>query len=236
MGLVTAGTPLRTGHGRRSRLATARLYLVVEAEIRGRSAAGVVAAALDGGVDAVQLREKSLPDEAVVAAGRELRELCDRHGALLVVNDRPDLALACGADGVHVGQADVPPDEVRRHVGDDLVIGISTHSEEEVDAALDSAADYFAVGPVFPTATKPEAEPVGLGLVRFAGARAAKPFFAIGGIDGGNAAAVAEAGADRVAVVRAIRDASNPRAAAIELRAAVERGASGREAPVGTPG
>lgn len=196
------------------RLSHARLYLVIDAAAAGR----IVPAALEGGVDIVQLREKSAPDAAVIEAGKRLRAVCDEHRALLIVNDRPDLALACGADGVHVGQDDMALDEARTLVGDDLIVGISTHSPTQVEIALDSTADYLGVGPVYSTPTKPGREPVGLELVRYAAAHAsAKPWFAIGGIDQGNARAVAEAGATRIAVVRAIRDATDPRAAAAAL-------------------
>jgi thiamine-phosphate pyrophosphorylase len=199
---------------RRARLHRAHLYLVIEAEPAER----VLAAALEGGVDVVQLREKSAPDEVVVEAGRRMRELCDRHDALLIVNDRPDLALACGADGVHVGQDDEPVDSVRATVGPELVVGLSTHSPEQVEAGLASTADYLGVGPVYATPTKEGVKPVGLDLVRYAAASAAaKPWFAIGGIDPSNAATVADAGATRIAVVRAIRDADDPRAAAAAL-------------------
>jgi thiamine-phosphate pyrophosphorylase len=197
------------------RLSHARLYLVIDAG----AAEGVVPAALEGGVDIVQLREKSAPDDVVIETGRAMRAVCDDHGALLIVNDRPDLALGCGADGVHVGQDDLPLDEVRAIVGDELIVGTSTHSPEQVDAALASTADYLGVGPVYSTPTKPGREAVGLDLVRYAAAHAAaKPWFAIGGIDRNNLPAVAAAGAIRIAVVRAIRDADDPRAAAGALR------------------
>jgi thiamine-phosphate pyrophosphorylase len=200
-------------------LRDSRLYLVIDA-----AAADVVPAALRGGVDVVQLREKHAGDDEIVAAGRALRELCDEHGASLVVNDRADLALACGADGVHVGQDDQPVPEVRRVVGDRLFIGLSTHSAEQIEAAeRDPDVDYLGVGPVYETATKPGVEAVGLELVRYAAAHASKPWFAIGGIDAARAAAVAEAGAERIAVVRAIRDAADPRAAAAALREALVR-------------
>jgi thiamine-phosphate pyrophosphorylase len=205
---------------RRERLRRARLYLVIESEPAER----VLPAALEGGVDVVQLREKSAADELVVEAGRRLRALCDEHDVLLIVNDRPELALACGADGVHLGQDDEPLESARELVGPDLLIGISTHSPEQIDAALSSPADYLGVGPVYATPTKPGREPVGLELVRHAAHHAgAKPWFAIGGVDSGNAAAVAAAGASRIAVVRALRDAGDPRAAATALRMAVAR-------------
>ncbi|MEA2437414.1 MAG: thiamine-phosphate pyrophosphorylase, partial [Thermoleophilaceae bacterium] len=165
---------------RRARLRAARLYLVIEAA----AARDVVPAALRGGVDVVQLREKDAPDDEVVAAGRALRIVCDEHGALLVVNDRPDLALACEADGVHVGQDDETVSRVREVFGAELVIGLSTHSPSQVAAAERAPeVDYLGVGPVYETATKPGVEPVGLELVRHAAAHAQKPWFAIGGID-----------------------------------------------------
>jgi thiamine-phosphate pyrophosphorylase len=205
---------------RRARLRAARLYLVIEAA----AARDVVPAALRGGVDVVQLREKDAPDDEVVAAGRALRTVCDEHGALLVVNDRPDLALACGADGVHVGQDDETVSRVREVVGAELVIGLSTHSPSQVAAAERAPeVDYLGVGPVYETATKPGVEPVGLELVRHAAAHAQKPWFAIGGIDADRVPAVAEAGAERVAVVRAIRNAADPQRAAAALREALMR-------------
>ncbi len=218
------------GEHRRARLRAARLYLVVEAAPGGRPADGLLAASLAGGVDIVQLREKAASDAAIVAAGRRMRELCREHGALFIVNDRPDLALACAADGVHVGQEDAAAEEARRLVGNDLLVGVSTHSEEQVAAARASSADYLGVGPVLATATKPDVRPVGLELVRHAAAHAGKPFFAIGGIDRENVAEVAAAGADRIAVVRAIRDAGDPGEAAAALRAALTP-----STPVGSP-
>jgi thiamine-phosphate pyrophosphorylase len=211
------------------RLRAARLYLVIDAG----AARDVVPAALRGGVDVVQLREKDAGDEAVVAAGLALRAMCDEHDALLVVNDRPDLALACGADGVHVGQDDQPVAEVRRAVGAELFIGLSTHSPGQIDAAeADREVNYLGVGPVYETATKPGLEPVGLELVRYAASPGAlrKPWFAIGGIDADRVAAVTQAGAERVAVVRAIRDAEDPRAAAAALREALVREPVGGQA------
>ncbi len=216
---------MSSGALRRERLRRAHLYLVIgTADCGLRTADDVVAAALAGGVDLVQLRDKTASEEELLEAGARFRALCDEHDALFVVNDRPDLALACGADAVHVGQDDEQIDAVRRAVGPDLLIGVSTHSPEQADAALRSDVDYFAVGPVHATPTKPGRPAVGLELVRYAAAHAGeRPFFAIGGIDPGNVADVAAAGAERVAVVRAIRDAADPRAVAAELRATVVR-------------
>jgi thiamine-phosphate pyrophosphorylase len=211
------------GASRRERLLHAVLYLVVEAEPRGRPPAELLGPALRGGVDMVQLREKGADDARVVAAGREFRGLCDSTGALLFVNDRPDLALACGADGVHLGQDDEDVEAARRLVGGDLLVGLSTHSEGQIDAALGSSCDYVAVGPVHPTATKPDVPAVGLGLVSYAAEHVERPFFAIGGLDATNVGDAAASGASRIAVVRAIRDAADPEGAARGLREAFVR-------------
>ena len=199
------------------RLRDARLYLVLEAEAARR----VVEPALRGGVDLVQLRDKQASDDEIVRDGRELRELCHRHGALFLVNDRPDLAVACGADGVHVGQDDMPVDEARSIVGGDRIVGTSTHSSDQVDAAEASDADYYAVGPVFETPTKEGRPATGWDLVAYAAGRAAKPWFAIGGIDADTATAAAAAGGERAVVVRAIRDADDPETATRAIRTAL---------------
>jgi len=175
-------------------------------------------AALHGGVDVVQLRDKELGDAELVAASAPFRRACDRHGALFVLNDRPDLVEACGADGVHVGRDDASVPEARALVGPDRLVGLSTHSREEMDAAQD--VDYLGVGTIFTTPTKRE-DAVGLQLVRVAAEAARVPWFAIGGIDLSNVGLVASAGAHGVAVVRAIRDADDPERAARELRAAL---------------
>jgi thiamine-phosphate pyrophosphorylase len=195
-------------------LAAARLYFVTDALPAER-----LEAALAGGVDVVQLRLKEAADEEIVAAGRVFREACDRHGALFVLNDRPDLVEDCGADGVHVGQEDVSPAEARAVVGPERIVGLSTHSEAQLAAGLAEPVDYVAVGPVFETPTKPGRPAVGLELVRVAAATSRLQWFAIGGIDPENAASVVAAGGERIAVVRAIRDAEDPEAAARALRA-----------------
>ena len=204
------------------RLAQARLYFVTDAgtgeyELRE---------ALAGGVDVLQLREKTGSDEEILEAASKFRRVCDEHGALFVLNDRADLAVAVGADGVHVGQDDDAVAAVRTHVGDDLLIGLSTHSPEQLAAGLETNADYVCVGPVYATPTKPDYPAVGLDLVRHAAQTVERPWFAIGGIDGTNVDEVAGAGAQRIAVVRAIRDAAEPRAAAAGLRAVVEEASS----------
>ncbi|HSX22645.1 MAG TPA: thiamine phosphate synthase [Gaiellaceae bacterium] len=196
---------------RLSRLARARLYLVLD----GR-AGGVLEAALRGGVDIVQLRDKELPDDELVAAAEPFRSACDRHGALFVLNDRPDLVEVCGADGVHVGQTDTPVAEARAAVGADRLIGLSIETEEQLDAI--DGADYLGVGAVFATPTKTEAVAAGLDLVRAAAERVHIPWFAIGGIELDTAGEVIAAGAPGIAVVRAIRDADDPEVAARTLK------------------
>jgi thiamine-phosphate pyrophosphorylase len=198
-------------------LAAARLYFITEPIPEAR-----LEAALAGGVDVLQLRMKEATDDEIVAAARVFRRVCDRHGALFVLNDRPDLVERCGAHGVHVGQDDVPPDEARAVVGADRIVGLSTHSREQIEAAAHVDVDYLAVGPVFATPTKPGRPAVGLELVEVAAELAPVPWFAIGGIDLESAPAVVAAGASRLAVVRAIRDAADPRAAARGLRALLD--------------
>jgi thiamine-phosphate pyrophosphorylase len=201
----------------RERLRRARLYLVVEA-----AAEHLLPAALHGGVDMVQLRDQELDDDSLLEAGTRFRSLCRERGALFWLNDRPDLALAVGADGVHVGQDDPPPGVVREQVGERLLIGLSTHSPEQFDAALGSEADQLSVGPVWETPTKPGRPAVGLDYVRHAAAHGGdRPWFAIGGISEANIGELVEVGARRVVVVRAIRDAADPGEAARRLRAAL---------------
>ncbi|HSZ70022.1 MAG TPA: thiamine phosphate synthase [Solirubrobacteraceae bacterium] len=228
------------GRARRARLRDARLYLVCDGSPGGRDPRALLTAAIAGGVEIVQLREKRLRDDELLALARELAALCRRRGALFVVNDRPAVALAAGADGVHVGQDDMPLAQVRALVGADLLVGLSTHAPAEIaavtqiEAAADSRArlradgdtlpkvDYIGVGPVYATPTKPGRRAVGLELVRYAAAHASLPFFAIGGIHAENAASVVAAGARRLAVVRAIAGAPDPRRAARALRASLD--------------
>ena len=167
-------------------------------------------------MDIVQLRDKLLDEAELVDAAACALEVCRSLGTLLVVNDNPAAALAVGADGVHVGQRDMPLAEVRAIVGADMLVGLSTHTPAEIDAA--AGADYVGVGPVFATPTKPGRPAVGVELVRYAAQCSPLPFFAIGGIDAGNVAAVCQAGGGRVAVVRAIAHAQDPEAAARSIR------------------
>jgi len=213
------------GDERRARLAAARLYLVCGASGDGRGdLRAFLDAALCGGVDVVQLREKdtTVGDEALLAAARVFRDACDAHGALFVLNDRPDLAAAARADGVHVGQDDMPVAEARSLVGEDVLLGRSTHTPEQVEDAAVADVDYFAVGPVHATPTKPGRPAVGLELVRHAaGAPRPLPWFAIGGIDAATVGAVVGAGATRIVVVRALTEAADPEAIARALRGAL---------------
>jgi thiamine-phosphate pyrophosphorylase len=192
-----------------SRAANARLYLITGARA---DLADFLEAAVRGGVDIVQLREKNLPDRDLLRVLEEARRVTQRLGVPLVVNDRPDLAVLCGADFVHVGQDDLPVDAARRF---GIGVGLSTHARREIDAA---DADYIGVGPVFATPTKEGRPAVGLELVRYAAERARSPWFAIGGIDVSNADDVIAAGARRIAVLRAIGDAADPEQTARELR------------------
>jgi thiamine-phosphate pyrophosphorylase len=200
---------------RRERLARARLYLICDSAPAGRDLAQVLPAAIRNGVDLVQLRDKRLDERALVGAAKAAARLCKELGALFIVNDHPALALAAGADGVHVGQGDIPVREARALVGQDLLIGVSTHARAQIDAA---GADYIGVGPVFATPTKPGRPAVGVELVRYAALHARVPFFAIGGIDARSLPDVLAAGARRVAVVRAIAHHPDPGNAASQLR------------------
>ena len=208
------------GYSLRERLARARLYLVLEARPHGEDPRPLLAAALRGGVDVVQLRDKELDDGALVAAAEPFRVACDAHDALFVLNDRPDLVATCGADGVHLGRNDTPVAAARSLVGSERLLGLSVSTLDELDDV--AGADYVGVT-AFATPTKDDAVPGGLALLRAATESLTVPWFAIGGVDLSTVAEVAGAGAPGVAVVRAIRDASDPEAAARTLRAALDR-------------
>jgi thiamine-phosphate pyrophosphorylase len=216
---MTPGMNIVKGQ-RLARLADARLYLVLDARPHGESPSRILEAALANGVDVVQLREKNLNDEVILESALEFREACTRHGALFVVNDRPEIAVRCEADGVHVGQTDMAVENVRSMVGAEILIGQSTHSPADIDAAR--AADYIGVGPIWSTPSKPGRASVGCELIEYAETTNVCPFFAIGGIDRGNIEQVVKAGARRVAVIRAIRDAEDPAAATSEIAAALD--------------
>ena len=202
----------------RERLGDARLYLVCDARPRA-----FLDAALRGGADLVQLRDKTLDDDSLVAAARTFRAAADAHGALFILNDRPDLVEACAADGVHVGQDDDTPAAARALVGPERIVGRSTHAPAQADAAeADPDVDYLAVGPVHATPTKPGRPAAGLDYVAYAGRTVGKPWFAIGGLDATTLPVAVEHGARRAVIVRAITEAADPEAATAALRAVLE--------------
>jgi thiamine-phosphate pyrophosphorylase len=213
----TIGCAAVDGTRRRARLARSRLYLVLEARPQGEDPSALLDAALRGGVDIVQLRDKDLADDDLVRAAEPFRRACDAHGALFVLNDRPDLVERSAADGVHVGQGDTPLADARRAVGDERLVGLSATTAAE----LRGDPDYFGVGSIYETPTKEESTAGGLALVREARDTLRVPWFAIGGIDETNVDELNACGAAGVAVVRAIRDAEDPETAARRLRAAL---------------
>ncbi len=202
---------------RRQRLEQARLYLVCDAHPDP-----FLHAVLEGGVDIVQLRIKDGSAAEILAAAARFKRICREHGALFLLNDSAELAVEADADGVHLGQEDTPVPGAREIVGPDRLVGLSTHTEQQVLGA--DGADYIGVGPVHETPTKPGRAAVGLELVRFAAHTAGVPFFAIGGIDIDNVERVRDAGARRVAVVRALTEAPDPKRSARALRGALHAG------------
>ncbi|MFI6118573.1 thiamine phosphate synthase [Streptomyces sp. NPDC051064] len=203
----------------RDQLSGARLYLCTDARKRQGDLPEFLDAVLAGGVDIVQLRDKGMEAAEELEHLAVFADACKRHGALLAVNDRADVAHAIGSDVLHLGQGDLPVPAARAVIGDDVVIGRSTHAEAEVDAAVaEAGVDYFCTGPCWPTPTKPGRHAPGLGLVRHAASLGTtRPWFAIGGIDAGNLDEVLDAGARRVVVVRAITEAADPAEAAASL-------------------
>lgn len=208
------------GSDRRERLARSRLYLVLEARPRGADPRPLLDAALRGGVDVVQLRDKELADQALVAAADPFRTACEEYGALFVLNDRPDLVEECGADGAHVGRSDMPIEDARALVGPDRLIGTSASTAAELAAV--GGADYVGVT-AFATPTKEDAVAGGLELLGDAARSLDVPWFAIGGVELSTIGDVLAAGAPGVAVVRQIRDADDPETAARLLRSALDR-------------
>ncbi|MBW0105808.1 thiamine phosphate synthase [Pseudonocardia sp. KRD291] len=235
--------PRRDAESLRRRLDAARLYLCTDARSERGDLAEFLDAALAGGVDVVQLRDKGghersaggttigsapLEAKAELAALEVFADACARHDALFAVNDRADVALASGADVLHLGQDDLPVGWARRVVGDEMVIGRSAHSDAETAAAAGQEyVDYFCAGPCWPTPTKPGRPAPGLDLVRTVAGRApARPWFAIGGIDHDRLDEVLDAGASRIVVVRAITEAADPQDAAARLKARLTAAAS----------
>ncbi|TDD58450.1 thiamine phosphate synthase [Kribbella antibiotica] len=201
------------------RLHDARLYLCTDAREKQGDLEQFLDAALAGGVDIVQLRQKEMEAADELAALEVFADACKRHGTLLAVNDRADIAFAAGADVLHLGQRDLPVHAARAVVGPEPIIGRSTHTFSQVNAAVaEQGSEYFCVGPTWETPTKPGRQAAGLELVSYAASRQqSKPWFAIGGVDLDRLDEVVEAGATRVVVVRAITAADDPGAAAAEF-------------------
>ncbi|MBS3733465.1 MAG: thiamine phosphate synthase [Phycisphaerae bacterium] len=203
----------------RTRFADVRLYLLISGVAAGGSVRQLARAAIAGGADALQLRERGLPDAMLLAVAAELRELTDEMGRMLIINDRPDIAAIVGADGVHLGQQDLPIAEARRLLRPGALVGRSTHSVAQAQAAVTEGADYLGVGPVFRTDTKDAGEPQGPQLYRaVADAVGDVPLVPIGGINAENVSDLVDAGAVRVAVSSAVCAADDPKAAARTIR------------------
>ncbi|MDN5347104.1 MAG: thiamine-phosphate pyrophosphorylase [Clostridia bacterium] len=205
------------------------LYVITDSRLsRGRPVVEVVRQALEGGARIIQLREKEMPPRELVALGRELRSLIKSFNATFIVNDRLDVALAVDADGVHVGQDDLPAAVARRLLGPGKILGVSVATVEEALRALADGADYLGVGSIYATGTKPDAgAPIGPARIKEIKSRVNLPVVAIGGINAANAGEVIAAGADGVAVISAVVGADDVRAAAAELLAVVRRSKSG---------
>jgi thiamine-phosphate pyrophosphorylase len=210
------------GAARRERLAASRLYLCTP--IRP-DLAEFADAVLGAGVDLIQLRDKQAEAGPLLEAAAVLRDAADRHGALFAVNDRADIALAAEADVLHLGQDDLPLPWARRILGDDVLLGRSTHDPDQAARAAAEPWDYLVAGPVWATTTKPGRPPTGTTLLKTVAALdPPQPWFAIGGIDSSNLPEITAAGATRIVVVRAITDAPDPAAATRTLRRQLEGG------------
>lgn len=219
--LYTLDKAMTTVESSRNRLTGRNIYLLLTQSQCVTPVEVVVRGAATGGAGIIQVREKELDDRELLAHLHAMRRLCDECDALLIVNDRPDLARLCGADGVHVGQAELRVADVRRIVGSDCLVGVSTHSLAQAQAAVLDGADYLGVGPVFSSRTKAFGRFPGLAFVREMAGEIGCPWYAIGGINEKNIAEVRSAGADRVAVSSAICASDDPRVAAGRLRQAL---------------
>ena len=206
------------------------IYALTDSRLSlGRPVLEVARALLAAGVRLIQYREKRLPAGAMLAECRELRRMTREAGACFIVNDHVDIAMLVEADGVHVGQDDLPVPEVRRLVGPEMIIGLSTHSPEQAPAAVAAGADYIGVGPIFATQTKEDVvAPVGFAYLDWVAAHIRLPFVAIGGIKAWNAADVAAHGADCCALVSALVGAENIGAAVACVREAIQAGKAAR--------
>ena len=208
----------------RSRLGDRRLYLCTPDR---PDLASFLDACIRGGVDVIQLRDKALDGRPLLARARLAVEVCAGHGVPFILNDRPDLALECGAAGVHVGQDDAPPALARRILGPDAIVGLSTHAPAELDAAAGEPADYVSTGPVSPTPTKPGRPGTGLEYLRYAASTATRPWFVTGGVTPATVGAMLDAGARRFVVVRWLTEAADPEKAARALREVIDRSPMG---------
>jgi len=201
-------------------LADRRLYLCTADR---PDLASFLAACIAGGVDVVQLRDKVLDARSLLARARLAAEVCADHGVPFILNDRPDLALECGAAGVHVGQDDAPPALARRILGPEAIVGLSTHAPAELDASAGEPADYVSTGPVSPTPTKPGRPGTGVEYLRYAAGTATRPWFVTGGVTPDTVGAMLEAGARRFVVVRWLTESDDPKGAARALRDVIDR-------------
>lgn len=204
-------------HG--AQLDSKKLYLVTNSDkfSSDDEFLDAIASALEGGVDILQLREKNMPAKRIIELGRKIKQLCLQYDATFIINDRVDIAAILEADGVHLGQDDLDVASARTILGENTIIGVSTHAPEQALKAVEDGADYIGVGPVFATPTKEGRIPVGLEYVKWASENIEIPAFAIGGIDEENIDEVINAGAKRIAVVRAIINANSPQKAAEEF-------------------
>lgn len=187
-----------------------RLYLIMDSTPAMQPLEKFLQTVIDAGAGMVQLREKRLNDRELLEVARRCARVCTDRRVPFIVNDRVDVALAAEADGLHLGQEDLPPSIARRLLGPDAIIGLSTHEPAQIEAASHLDVDYIGVGPIYATPTKPGRPAVGLELVRVAAERAAQPFFAIGGLDPSNVARVKEAGASSISVLRWITQSNDP--------------------------
>lgn len=199
-------------------LSDVHLYCLTTIPREGRTYLDMVEAACRGGADAIQFREKAIPTRELVREAKDLKAVCDKYGALFFVNDRADVAFAADADGVHLGQDDLPVRAAREILGHDKIIGVSCHSTAQALIAQEEGADYVSCGPLFATPTKPTYKPVTLDLIAQYRKVVRLPFVAIGGVDEETVEAVIRAGADRVAVVRAVCGSDDPESAARRLK------------------
>ena len=200
--------------------------------------AAFLAACIRGGVDMVQLRDKTLDARPLLARARLARDVCRDHGVPLILNDRPDLALEVEADGVHVGQDDAPPSLARRLLGPGAIVGLSTHERDQLDASVVEPVDYVSAGPVNPTPTKPGRPGVGLAYLEYAVAASPRPVWVTGGVTPETAPAMAAAGARHFVVVRWLTEAADPEDAARRLRATIDEVVTppvGRATPAASP-